>query len=305
MKLTIRCPFVALNTKLRAQVQGQAKMYIRTHPGAADLTVEELRERLNSNTKHSFIQSIQRQIDWIPGLTSFWQRQRRQLIQMIEQLGSPHLFFTLSAADLHWPDLHRIIEQQRAIAEGVEVLDITTLAERVRHNRCVNNLTKYPHIVASFLQCRVKLFLNTLNKFPGFKFVDHWYRYEWQHRGSGHVHGFLWLSNGPNLQQKDLENPEHRRELIDYFSDKVFAYAPIPNHPRPDVNPCQMSRPAAGKTNSADVTELLNRCQRHAVCLPTYCLRCSKWLSVMNQRSKGIIRDSGRSSLGGHKTILV
>jgi len=194
-----RFPFFALNTKLRAQVQGHAKMYIRTHPGAADLTVEELRERLNSNAKYTFIQSIQCQIDWIPGLTSFWQRQRRQLIQMIEQLGSPHLFFTLSAADLHWPELHRIIEEQRAVAEGTDVLDITTLAERARYNRCVDNLTKYPHIVASFLQFRVKLFLNTLIKIPGFKFVDHWYRYEWQHRGSGHVHGFLWLADGPNL----------------------------------------------------------------------------------------------------------
>ena len=91
----IRFPFFALNTKLWAQVQGQAKMYIRTHPGAADLTVEELRERLNSNAKYTFIQSIQRQIDWIPGLTSFWQCQRRQLIQMIEQLGSPHLFYVI------------------------------------------------------------------------------------------------------------------------------------------------------------------------------------------------------------------
>lgn len=94
---------------------------------------------------------------------------------MIEQLGSPHLFFTLSAADLHWPDLHRIIEQQRAIAHGTDPLDISTLGERAHYNRCVDNLTKYPHIVASFLQCRIKLFLETLNKVPGFEFTDHWY----------------------------------------------------------------------------------------------------------------------------------
>ena len=71
---------------------------------------------------------------------------------MIDQLGSPHLFFTLLAADLHWPDLHRIIEQQKAIAMGTEPFDITTLCEKERLDRCVNNLTEYPHIVASFLQ---------------------------------------------------------------------------------------------------------------------------------------------------------
>jgi len=271
----LRFPFFALNTKLRAQAQAQAKLFIQTHPGAADLTVEELRERLNSNAKASFINSIQRSINWIPGLTPFWQRQRSQLIQMIEQQGSPHLFFTLSAADLHWPDLHRLIENQRAIANGGEPLDISTLGERARHDRCVDNLTKYPHIVASFLQCRVKVFLDTLNKLSGFQFVDHWYRYEWQHRGSGHVHGFLWLMDGPNLQEKDLENAEHRQQLADYFSQKVFSHAPIPNLPRPDTNPCQLPRPA-NKDNRTDVTELLNRCQRHSKCIATYCLRYNK-----------------------------
>lgn len=60
-----------LNTKLRAQAQGQAKMYIRTHPGTADLMVEELRQCLNSDAKTTLINSIQHQIDWIPGLTPF------------------------------------------------------------------------------------------------------------------------------------------------------------------------------------------------------------------------------------------
>ena len=200
---------------------------------------------------------------------------------MIEQLGSPHLFFTLSAADLHWPDLHRIIEQQRAIAHGTDPLDISTLGERAHYNRCVDNLTKYPHIVASFLQCRIKLFLETLNKVPGFEFTDHWYRYEWQHRGSGHVHGFLWLRDGPNLEDKNLENPEHRRELADYFSKKVFAHTPIPNLPRPQINPCQLRRPTGDKDNRTDVAEILNRCQRHSKCLATYCLRYNKRLKAM------------------------
>lgn len=51
---------------------------------------------------------------------------------MIHQLGSPHLFFTLSAADLHWPDLHRIIEHQKAIATGTEPFDLSSLDEKER-----------------------------------------------------------------------------------------------------------------------------------------------------------------------------
>ena len=250
----------------------QSKLYIRKQPGEADLTVEELRQRLLDG-RHAFLKTLQRQIDWVPGLTPFWQRKRRELLQMIHQLGSPHLFFTLSSADLHWPDLHRIIEHQKAIATGTEPFDLSSLGEKERFDRCVNNLTKYPHIVASFLQHRVKLFVQTLQKVPGFEHVDHWYRYEWQHRGSGHVHGFLWLKDGPNIDGMDLENPEHRSRLADYFSTKVFAHVPVQGLPRPPINPCQIQGPSVGKDNRTDVTELLNRCQRHSKCVESYCLR--------------------------------
>lgn len=30
--------------------------------------------------------------------------------------------------------------------------------------------------------------------------VDYWYRFEWQHRGSPHVHGLAWLPNAPDVQ---------------------------------------------------------------------------------------------------------
>jgi len=54
----IRFPFFALNTKLRAQVQGQARMYIRTHPGAADLTIQELREPNIPSSSQSSVKLI-------------------------------------------------------------------------------------------------------------------------------------------------------------------------------------------------------------------------------------------------------
>jgi ATP-dependent DNA helicase PIF1 len=198
-----------LNSKLRAQAQSQAKLYIRKFPGAADLMIEELGQKLNFNEKTALIQSIQCSIDWIPGLSLFWNRHRQQLTAMIEQLGSPHLFFTLSAADLHWPELHRLIENQRAFESGNAPLNLENLNEQARYNRRIDNLTKYPHIAASFLQFRVKEFLDCVKQIPGFEFVDFWYRFEWQFRGSGHVHGFLWLKDGPCLEEMDLNNPEY------------------------------------------------------------------------------------------------
>ena len=106
---------------------------------------------------------------------------------------------------------------------------------------------------------------------PTFDIVDHWYCYEWQHCGSGHVHGFLWLGDGPDIDEKDLNNEVHRQELVDYFADKVFAHTPLQNHPRPAVNPCQVASPV-NKPNQHALAELLNRVQRHSQCIASYCL---------------------------------
>jgi Helitron helicase-like domain at N-terminus len=263
-----RFPFYALNTKLRTQAQSQAKMYIRTYPGAENLTIDDIRRKLNSDQKSAFLKLIQRTIDWIPGLSPFWHKHRIQLSNMIEHLGSPHLFFTLSAADLHWPDLHRLIEDHRRELNNQEPTD-----NHITHDRRIDNLTKYPHIVAKFLQERVQKFLQHIKKIPEFEYVEHWYRYEWQHRGSGHVHGFLWLKDGPNIDNVDFENENERQKLADFFSRRVFAHTPIPNHPRPATNPCQLAEPIADSNNRVDLAELLNRCQRHSTCLPSYCIR--------------------------------
>ena len=225
-----------------------------------------------------FIQSIQRCINVIPGLSPYWHMHRAQLTAMIRQLGSPHLFFTLSAADLHWPELHRIIEQQRAERNGGDSLDINTLDPATAYDRCITNLTEFPHIVASFLQVRVKLFLNAIGKCHNMKQVDFWYRFEWQHRGSGHVHRFIWLENGPNIDDKDLSNSDHKSELVEYFKPLVFAESPIPGLPPAVIHPCQVSRPPEDKNNQTDVTEIINRCQRHTKCLESYCLRWNQTL---------------------------
>ena len=32
---------------------------------------------------------------------------------------------------------------------------------------------------------------------------DESHRYEWKHRGSAHIHGFLWLEGAPDMEQLD------------------------------------------------------------------------------------------------------
>jgi len=44
------------------------------------------------------------------GSRQFWNARCYELLDMIKQIGSQGLvFFTFSAADLHWPELHKLI----------------------------------------------------------------------------------------------------------------------------------------------------------------------------------------------------
>jgi ATP-dependent DNA helicase PIF1 len=231
--------FWALNTKLRWQAQSQGKVFMRKQIGAPDLTVADIQERLQANDKPTFIGTIQRYMEPVCGLSPFWNKNRRQLMAMVKQLHCGHLFFTLSAADTHWPELHRIIEEARAVSTSGPPLDFSTLDPEAARRRRVDNVINYPHICAAFLHSRVRLFLDIVQKIPGLKFVDYWCRYEWQFRGSGHLHGILWLEGAPNVSGRDLTDEGQKQELLDFFSQIVYACAPIPNHPPPAVNPCQ------------------------------------------------------------------
>ena len=70
----------------------------------------------------------------------------------------PHAFVTFSAADTHWIDFHNLIEKKKAYMLGHPVVDLKGLPER---------------------EAQLPIF----NQF------------EWQFRGSGHLHGFLWIEN--------------------------------------------------------------------------------------------------------------
>ncbi|RPA97711.1 hypothetical protein L873DRAFT_1105703 [Choiromyces venosus 120613-1] len=98
----------------------------------------------------------------VPSLAPFWHSQHVNLLAICLQYRSRTLFCTFSAADLHWPILHNLIEQQRALASGIPAPDYSVLSAGESAARHHFNLCNYPHIVASFLHERFKLFRKTV-----------------------------------------------------------------------------------------------------------------------------------------------
>ena len=129
----------------------------------------------------------------------YFELKKKNLMAMIRQLGIPTLFFSLSSADTKWINLLKSIKQ---IVENITVTDDQ-----------INNLTWYqkckmisdnPAIPARFFNNRVKKFIKYILKSPHSPFgkLQHYfYRVEFQHRGSPHIHGLLWINNVPHYDK--------------------------------------------------------------------------------------------------------
>lgn len=208
------------------------------------------------------------------GTRAYWVARRAELMDAIHVLGTPHAFITLSAADLQWSGLHDHMPQD-ATAAGLDDNDRETRCKRRE------NLNRYPHIAATYLERRVGLFMkHVICPLHG---VEHyWYRYEWQARGSGHVHGVLWLRNAPNpedidwklLRKLDViisdEQEEKTKTFVDFWDRIITAINPSP---REDSNtPLTGQHPSSIRPENLDhvrseLADLLNWVQRHEYCL--------------------------------------
>ena len=54
--------------------------------------------------------------------------------------------------------------------------------------------------------------------------TDYWFRKEFQHRGSVHVHGVVWLPKAPNVDKLKQNDPEIRRLSIEEVKNIVLNY---------------------------------------------------------------------------------
>ena len=173
------------NMLLRKRTLQQTGMFLKQNPGEAHLTVDELREMAENSDTTVFMSKISRYVGNIAGTDVHWYKVREDLKAIINHVGAPTLFFTLSSADMHWPELHDLFQMTTH----------NTSSEERRMN-VINN----PHIVDWFFTQRLESFV----KHWLYETLDakwHWFRYEYQGRGSIHCHGTAKLSNDPGLCQ--------------------------------------------------------------------------------------------------------
>ena len=200
------------------------------------------------------------------GMRQFWQKQRSHLTAMVDTLGLPTAFFTLSAADLQWPELAHLLNVE-------EPLSSSARSTAVIENPCLADWFFY-HRVVKFMDV---FYMGIMGA------KDYWLRFEYQHRGSPHIHGIVWLQDAPNVENiMETNDPSSKQRLIQYIDRTVSTTNPsvypdgsnISEAQPPQLNPHVCNQPYLQVDDyQQDLNDLIATCQRHTRCSSAYCLR--------------------------------
>ena len=279
--------FWALDRWHRWTVNSQASYFIKQNPREANITVQELQNLGNDNQLTS---KIMRYLGRIRGMPSYWHQRGEELKSIIENKGPSHMFFTFSWPDLHNPHLHRLC--------GYPPGDASLNARQRKQNICDAG-----HLTDWLFSVMMKRFMDKwLNELLKAEWM--WYRFEFQHRGSIHLHGLARLKFAPEITslteimvvgyqaQREIESCEPNQvaglqAIIDeghtaertvcQFADwLVSASNPNPPAPLGDwhpplVHPCKKVHNANRDEEDKDYCDLCNMVQTHSCDKNHYC----------------------------------
>ena len=154
----------------------------------------------------------------IRGSPPYYQRTFYDLLAMIRQLGTPTWFFTLSAADLKWPDI--TIAKQYGVHYTDDEVSALSFWEKS------NWLKRNPVTAARHFHYRVNMFFQDFLKStaqPLGEVVDYAIRIEFQARGSPHAHCIIWVKDAPKY------GVDHDSVVCDFIDQYVSCSIPNEN----------------------------------------------------------------------------
>ena len=289
-----RFAYWAFNMIQRHRLLGQGSIFLKQNPGEAKLTVDQLQQMLKSNTYSTLMSKLMHYAKNVTGSNSYWHKAKEDLRATIAQVGPPTIFFTLSCAEYHWPEFHKLIDSQNEI-----------FPPEIRQQHVLQN----PHLLDWLFTERTDRFVKLWLK-ESLGATWHWYRFEYAvQRGSIHCHGVAKLANDPGLCELtevalqgflatkninenlnhlsneeliELRNREkegkHAESIVCQYVDFLLSTwnpcTPDEGWSKPDIHPCQKSYLSLKDDQvETDYIDLLNSVQRHTKCSTKYCLR--------------------------------
>ena len=103
-----RFGYWAYDMLYRRRILGQGNFFLKQNPSEANLTLDDLKQVLQSNSYDSFMSKLMHYAKNVTGINAYWNKARDNLKAIIQQKKAPTIFWTLSCADFHWPEFHQL-----------------------------------------------------------------------------------------------------------------------------------------------------------------------------------------------------
>ena len=170
--------------------QSQGRQYRgRTLTAGAVQNQSVLLQMIQRDDAYKFLKNVR-------GSPAYFQKVMYDVLAMIRQLGLPTWFFTLSAADMQWPDVIQTIAKQYGSTFTDEEVAAMSFEEKSKW------LSQNPVTAARHFQYRLNTFVQKFLKskaHPLGELTDYSIRVEFQARGSPHAHSMFWIKGAPKL----------------------------------------------------------------------------------------------------------
>ena len=145
-------------------------------------------------------------LDNVKNTPRYWQRTRYELMARLENLGAFTFFFTLSCADMRWPEnFTALLRDQIITYEEVDFREEVFVRVGNKKEALMDylsrNASKHEFIRKNLLNAtltfhqRVKMFVKHIIMSKGNPMCIKYnsYKVEFALRGAGHIHGVLWI----------------------------------------------------------------------------------------------------------------
>ena len=167
---------------------------------------EALQQLVRTEQAYRFLKNIR-------GSPAYWQNELYDVLAMLHKLGIPTWFLTLSAADLHWPEMIQAVAYQFGRKLSQEDVLKMSMAERSKylHQNPVQGVRMFQHRIQPFF---AQYLLSDAH--PLGEITDYVIKID------AHAHCLLWVKDAPKIDQ----DPD---EVVIDFIDKYIT-ATLPNH---------------------------------------------------------------------------
>ena len=115
---------------------------------------------------------------------------------MVHQLGIPTILFSMSSADIDWLPLLGCL----GLLVDKEVYSDEYITNEMSFDKKCQLVTAHPAVCSRYFNNCVEKYIKLILMSPHSPFgqlVDYVYRFEFQKRGSPHIHGLFWICNAP------------------------------------------------------------------------------------------------------------